>query len=171
MYTDEEILYHAFKISQTRDDQLIHANWTRKVTNSVNRNISDAKDDSNYWKAQKVFEKEEIEKYIDERAKYYVNNTMPKNIEGITRSFVDVDENGNKYAKYDTNYSVTSNKSNANLKRGIDKWLNETKVKILDDLHKKFNAPRNPYITRLLNDYVTTVYIDDALNDALRMYA
>lgn len=26
MYTDEEVLYHAFKISQTRDDQLMHRN-------------------------------------------------------------------------------------------------------------------------------------------------
>lgn len=29
MYTDEEVLYHAFKISQTRDDQLMHAGKSR----------------------------------------------------------------------------------------------------------------------------------------------
>lgn len=40
MYTDEEILYHAFKISQTRDDQLMHAGKSKKqiTTDRMNRN-------------------------------------------------------------------------------------------------------------------------------------
>lgn len=40
MYSDEEVLYHAFKISQTRDDQLMHAGKSKKqiTTDRMNRN-------------------------------------------------------------------------------------------------------------------------------------
>lgn len=40
MYTEEEVLYHAFKISQTRDDQLMHAGKSKKqiTTDRMNRN-------------------------------------------------------------------------------------------------------------------------------------
>ena len=54
MYTDEEILYHAFKISQTRDDQLMHRNTAAfQAKRDVNRrNKDEDRKEKKYGKSQ-----------------------------------------------------------------------------------------------------------------------
>ena len=159
MYTDEEILYHAFKISQTRDDQLMHRNWTKGITTrmtNLNKVVrtpefrSEAKDHFQKEQAREL-DQDTIEKFIKERARYYVQN-MPKNIAGSVKTYRQTNASGG---------------ASPTLVKAYDQWYGNTKVKILDELHRKFNNPRNPYITEDINGWNTYIdsYIDDAIYD------
>ena len=161
MYTDEEILYHAFKISQTRDDQLMHAGWTKKIATGM-KNTSDyvrskdgRKEIKDHFQYEQAYEldPDTIDKFIKERARYYVQN-MPKNLEGVVKTYRQTDA-------YGAGASPT-------LVKAYDQWRRNTKTKILDELHRKFNNPRNPYITKDINDDWNSdieYYIDDAIDD------
>lgn len=160
MYSDEEVLYHAFKISQTRDDQLMHAGWTKKIATRT-KNTADyalskdgRKDLKDHFQREQLRELDQdaIEKFIKERAKYYVQN-MPKNIAGAVKTYRQTDAHGG---------------ASPTLVKAYDQWYGNTKVKILDELHRKFNNPRNPYITEDINGWNS--YIDSYIDDAIDNY-
>lgn len=68
MYTDEEILYHAFKISQTRDDQLMHRNTAA---------FQDKRDENRQKKAEERKEKMRGKKMQQTYAAKYGNLNDP----------------------------------------------------------------------------------------------
>lgn len=156
MYDENEVLYHAYKITMTRDDQLMHAHPVKRVVSGMSTwkdaNIAgEIKDRSQYNKAWEVENSGAIGDYLRQRCEYYVRN-MPKNISGVVES-----EHSNRQYSY-----------SPSIQKAANNWLNDTKVKIQDELHRKFNTPRNPYMTEIINDFYDTKYIEDVLTGVLR---
>lgn len=158
MYDENEVLYHAYKIIMARDDQLMHAHPVKRAVSGMstwkNKDIAGTlkgmKDDQQYNKAWETENSGAIEDYLLQRCEYYVRN-MPKNISGILES---------QHTNANGNYSPS-------IQKAADNWIADTKVKIQDELHRKFNTPRNPYMTQIINDFYDARYIENSLSDII----